>query len=118
MYNQGYEFSVSFKAINTANFSWDIASNLTLTKNKVTTLYQGQPIVGGSSTDTNIAPNIIIAEGESINSLYGFRYYGVNKSNGNPVYYKANGSLVQGNIDDGFYYPYDPANPGAAMTLC
>ncbi|KAF2515173.1 SusC/RagA family TonB-linked outer membrane protein [Flavobacterium foetidum] len=120
MYNQGYEFAVSFKAINNANFSWDLASNLTLTKNKVTTLYQGQAIVGGSSTDTNIAPNIIIAEGESINSLYGFRYWGVNPANGNPVYYKANGSLVQGNINTQTYAVYDPANPanvGTTATL-
>nr|WP_199002758.1 TonB-dependent receptor [Flavobacterium sp. ASV13] len=116
MYNQGYEFAVSFKAINNANFSWDLSSNLTLTKNKVTALYQGQAIVGGSSTDTNIAPNIIIKEGESINSLYGFRYWGVNKANGNPVYYKADGSLVQGNLNTQTYAVYDPANPASLAT--
>ncbi|WP_163401063.1 SusC/RagA family TonB-linked outer membrane protein [Flavobacterium fluviatile] len=116
MYNEGYEFSGSFKAINTANLSWDVSANLTLTKNEVTALYQGQSIIGGSSTDTNIAPNIIIAEGESINSLYGFRYWGVNKANGNPVYYKANGSLVQGNLNNTLYYEYDPADPAKAMT--
>ena len=117
MYNQGYEFSASFKAINTANFSWDVSSNLTLTTNKVTALYQGQPIVGGSSTDTNIAPNIIIKEGESINSLYGYRYWGVNKANGNPVYYKADGSLVQGDLNRSLYFVFDPNNPGAPMIV-
>ncbi|MTH16462.1 TonB-dependent receptor [Flavobacterium sp. LC2016-01] len=116
MYNQGYEFAVSFKAINNANFTWDVSSNVTLSKNVVTGLVDGQDIVGGSSTDTNIAPNIIIRQGESINSLYGFRYYGVNKANGNPVYYKANGTLVQGNLNNSLYYTYDPANPGAAMN--
>ncbi|WP_428232067.1 SusC/RagA family TonB-linked outer membrane protein [Flavobacterium sp.] len=120
MYNQGYEFSVSFKAINTANFSWDVSSNLTLTKNVVTGLVQGQDIVGGSSafgssTDiANIAPNIIIRQGESINSLYGYKYWGVNKANGNPVYYKADGSLVQGNINTSTYAVFDPSNPAAA----
>ncbi|OXG05191.1 TonB-linked SusC/RagA family outer membrane protein [Flavobacterium araucananum] len=120
MYNQGYEFAVSFKAINTANFSWDVSSNLTLTKNKVTGLVDGQDIVGGSSTDTNIAPNIIIRQGESINSLYGYKYWGVNKANGNPVYYKADGSLVQGNLPGGTYSVFDPSNPavaGAASSL-
>ena len=120
MYNQGYEFAASFKAINNANFTWDVSSNLTLTTNEVTALYQGQAIVGGSSTDTNIAPNIIIKEGESINSLYGFKYWGVNKANGNPVYYKADGSLVQGNLNTQSYAVYDPANPanvGTAATL-
>jgi len=120
MYNQGYEFAASFKAINNANFTWDISSNLTLTKNKVTALYQGQSIVGGSSTDTNIAPNIIIKEGESINSLYGFKYWGVNPANGNPVYYKADGSLVQGMLPgSGFtvFNPGTPGTPGAASSL-
>ncbi|BFM43922.1 TonB-dependent receptor [Flavobacterium sp. CFS9] len=114
MYNQGYEFAATFKAINNENFKWDVSSNLTLTKNKVTALYQGQPIIGGSSTDTSIAPNIIIQQGESINSLYGFRYWGVNKANGNPVYYKADGSLVQGNLPGATYSVFDPNNPAAA----
>ncbi|OXA77086.1 TonB-linked outer membrane protein, SusC/RagA family [Flavobacterium aquidurense] len=126
MYNQGYEFAVSFKAINNANFTWDVSSNLTLTKNVVTGLVNGQDITGGSSSFgssqdiVNIAPNIIIREGESINSLYGFRYWGVNKANGNPVYYKADGSLIQGNLATSTYNVFDPANPGttgAAATL-
>jgi TonB-linked SusC/RagA family outer membrane protein len=116
MYNKGYEFALTFKAINTQNFTWDLATNLTLSKNKVTALYNGQEIIGGSSTDTNIAPNIIIREGESINSLYGFEYYGVNPANGNPVYYKADGSLVQGNVNNTTYYKFNPANPGAALV--
>ncbi|QOG02244.1 TonB-dependent receptor [Flavobacterium sp. MDT1-60] len=126
MYNQGYEFAVSFKAINNANFTWDVSSNLTLTKNVVTGLVNGQDITGGSSSFgtsqdiVNIAPNIIIREGESINSLYGFKYWGVNKANGNPVYYKADGTLVQGNLATTTYTVFDPANPGttgAAATL-
>lgn len=126
MYNEGYEFAVSFKAINNANFTWDVSSNLTLTKNVVTGLVNGQDIVGGSSSFgssqdiVNIAPNIIIREGESLNSLYGFKYWGVNKANGNPVYYKADGSLVQGNLATSTYTVFDPANPGtagAAATL-
>lgn len=126
MYNQGYEFAVSFKAINNANFTWDVSSNLTLSKNVVTGLVNGQDITGGSSSFgtsqdiVNIAPNIIIRQGESINSLYGFKYWGVNKANGNPVYYKADGSLVQGNLATTTYTVFDPANPGttgAAATL-
>ncbi|GAA6766116.1 TonB-dependent receptor [Flavobacterium sp. CGRL1] len=80
LYNQGYEFAVSFKAFKNEKFTWDLSSNLTLSKNVVTNVYNGQDIIGGSSTDTNIAPNIIIREGESLNSLYGFRYWGVNKA--------------------------------------
>ncbi|OUL63219.1 TonB-dependent receptor [Flavobacterium sp. AJR] len=117
MYNDGYEFGVNFKAINTENFSWDISTNLTLAKNKVVSLNQGQDIIGGSSTDfVNIAPNLIIREGESINSLYGYKYWGVNKANGNPVYYKGDGSLVQGNISTETYSVFDPNNPTDLST--
>ena len=80
-------------------------------KNQVTNLYLGQDI---------IYTNNIVREGESLNSLYGFEYWGVNKANGNPVYYKADGSLVQGNIANATYYVFDPNNPtvlGAASTL-
>ncbi|OHT47378.1 SusC/RagA family TonB-linked outer membrane protein [Flavobacterium tructae] len=120
LYNEGYEFAVSFKAINNENFKWDVSSNLTLSKNVVTDLVDGQDIIGGTSGDTNIAPNLILREGESMNSLYGFRYWGVNKANGNPVYYKADGSLVQGNLPGSTYSVFDPSNPaaaGAAATL-
>jgi hypothetical protein len=36
--------------------------------------------------------------GEPINALYGYRFAGVNSGNGNPMYFKADGSLIQGNI--------------------
>jgi TonB-linked SusC/RagA family outer membrane protein len=111
LYNKGYEFSASFKAINKENMTWDLSANVTLSKNQVTNLYLGQDI---------IYTNNIVREGESLNSLYGFEYWGVNKANGNPVYYKADGSLVQGNIANATYYVFDPNNPtvlGAASTL-
>ncbi|MGO4770819.1 SusC/RagA family TonB-linked outer membrane protein [Flavobacterium sp. W22_SRS_FK3] len=115
LYNQGYELALAFKAINNQKFKWDVSTNLTLSKNVVTDLVAGQDIIGGTSTDTNIAPNLILREGESMNSLYGFKYWGVNKTNGNPVYYKADGSLVQGNITTSTYFVYDPSDP-AALT--
>jgi TonB-linked SusC/RagA family outer membrane protein len=111
LYNKGYEFSASFKAINKENMTWDLSANVTLSKNQVTNLYLGQDI---------LYTNNIIREGEALNSLYGFEYWGVNKANGNPVYYKADGSLVQGNIANSSYYVFDPNNPsvlGAASSL-
>jgi hypothetical protein len=50
--------------------------------------------------------------GQSIGSFLGYEYAGVNKENGNPLYYKKDGSIVQGNIDDNTYYVYDKNNPG------
>jgi TonB-linked SusC/RagA family outer membrane protein len=109
MYTRGYEFGLDFNPIKTKNLSWNINTNLTLQQNKVTSV--PSDILGGSFTDTNIAPNLIIREGESINSIYGFEYWGVNAANGNPVYYKADGSLVQGNIPTQSYFVFNPADP-------
>ncbi|CAM2973117.1 TonB-linked outer membrane protein, SusC/RagA family [Flavobacterium succinicans] len=110
--NTGLEFGVEAALINNANFKWSVNANLTLQKSVVTSLPSGNAdIVGGSSSDININPNIIIRTNESPNSLFGYEYWGVNKANGNPVYVKANGSLVQGNLNNGTYVVFDPSNP-------
>ena len=111
MSNKGYEFSVDYNAISNKDFNWNISANITFDKNEVLTIPDGQDILGGTFTDANYAANLIIREGESINSLFGYRYWGVNPANGNPVYYKADGSLVQGNIATSNYKVFDPANP-------
>ena len=115
--NEGYEVGLNFSAINNENFKWDVSANLTLQKNKVFNLPNGgADIIGGSSTDPQVNANIIIREGESLNSLYGWKYWGVNSANGNPVYFKADGSLVQGNINSSTYVVFDPANPSNVAT--
>ena len=117
LYNQGYEFGVDLNVINNEKFKWNVNANLTLQKNVVTKLPNGgADIVGGSSTDININPNIIIRQGESANSLYGFQYWGVNPANGYPVYEKADGSLVQGLLTSAAYRVFDPANPSNVST--
>lgn len=116
MLNDGYEFGLDVNLINNRNFKWDVNANLTLQSNKVTSTPNGIDLIGGSSSDVNIAPNIIIRQGESLNSLYGFQYWGVNPANGFPVYYKADGSLVQGNPASQSYSVFDPNNPSNTST--
>ena len=112
MMNKGYEFGIDYRVIEKENFSWNLNANLTLQENKVLKTFGGSDIIGGSSTDSNIMPNIIIREGYSINSLYGYIYWGVNPANGAPVYVKADGTLVQGsNISSSGYTVFDPNNP-------
>src|SRR5690606_12452772 len=86
--------------------------NFSTQNNEVKSLVDGQDIVYEYT---------IHREGESINSIYGYQYEGVNRANGNPIYRKGDGSLVQGNITGnggsaGVYYGYDPANPSALGT--
>jgi len=119
--NEGFEFGINYDVIRSSKFTWNVGANLTLMSNEIVALPNGgADIIGGSSTNTSIAPNIIIREGESMNSLYGFQYWGVNPANGNPVYIKANGTLVQGDVVTSRYYLFDEANPsvlGESSTL-
>jgi TonB-linked SusC/RagA family outer membrane protein len=115
--NTGYEFSVESTIINKNDFKWNVNANVTFQKSVVKSLpLNNSDIVGGSSTDININPNIVIRVNESPNSLFGYQYWGVNGANGNPVYVKADGSLVQGNIPTQTYVAFDPLNPTSVAT--
>lgn len=116
MENKGFEFTANANILKNENFSWSVGGNLTTMKNKVTGLVDGSDIIQSQNGETAY----LIREGESLRSLYGYRYWGVNAANGNPVYYKADGTLVQANIANQGYYVFDPNNPGtlgAASSL-
>ena len=114
--NKGLEVTLNLEVLQKGDFSWDLNLNYTNTKNKVTSLY---PIGTGPATEiTNpgSSPYNIIRVGESIYSLYGYRYAGVNAANGNPVYYKADGSLVQRSVSSGAYTTAASLNDPVAGT--
>lgn len=108
--NSGHEISVEASAVKSENFDWTLTANLSLVKSTVNTLVNGQDINYVDADNFNTGNNIL-REGESPYALYGFKYWGVNPANGNPVYYKTDGSLVQGNIDTQAYRVFDPNNP-------
>lgn len=100
--NKGWEFAMNVIPLKTEDFEINIGANVTFMQNEVKDLYAGRDI---------IYDNNIIREGESINSLYGFKYWGVNPANGNAVYHLQNGSLVQSHFATGNYRVFDPNNP-------
>lgn len=112
MENKGLEVSMGLDIIKKENFSWNISGNYTSINNKVLSLVDGNDIIQSQNGQTAY----LIREGESIRSLFGYKYWGVNMANGNPVYYKADGTLVQGNIANSTYYVFDPSNPTALGT--
>ena len=116
MENRGFEFTANADIIKNENFRWSIGGNATTMKNEVTGLVDGNDIIQSQNGETVY----LIREGESLRSLYGYRYWGVNAANGNAVYYKADGSLVQANTANQGYFKFDPNNPGtlgAASSL-
>ena len=119
--NRGIELSLSGNIIKSRDFNWDFNINYSKVKNKITTLYSvgGLPVANIS----NGAYNIIRA-GDPINIIYGYQSAGVNAANGNAMWYKADGSLVQYNTNStlgtvGNFYLADKATGavGAASSL-
>ncbi|HXJ99250.1 MAG TPA: TonB-dependent receptor [Gelidibacter sp.] len=111
MKNSGVEFSIGATVFNTKDFTWNTDFNLTFTKNRVSNLPGGEDIFPKHTSSAASVHPSIIREGEAVNSLYGFKYWGVNKENGYPVYYKADGSMVQMNYNTSSYVVYNPASP-------
>jgi TonB-linked SusC/RagA family outer membrane protein len=118
--NRGLEFSLSGNIINSKDFKWDFNINYSKVKNEITSLYS----VGGVPVPyiANGAYNIIRV-GDPINIIYGFHYAGVNAQNGNPMWFRADGQLIQYNLTPslgtvGNFYLADKNSPtlGAAAS--
>ena len=115
--NKGLEITFNAIIVRKKDFEWNFNANYTHVKNKIGSLYN----LGGAPVNEIFPSNYNIHRvGESMYSIYGYQYAGVNAGNGNPVYYNAAGQLVQRNIQTGTYHfansMFDPAL-GAATTL-
>lgn len=97
MKNTGVEIELGGTPIKTKNFKWDVNFNMTWYKNRISKLpedrkgqkgyifkddFKSEPAYGYSSGD------YFYGEGESMYSFYTYKYAGVNKENGKPLYYK------------------------------
>jgi TonB-dependent starch-binding outer membrane protein SusC len=115
--NKGIELSIDIALVQSKDFRWNVNANYTKVKNKLLSLYS----IGGIEVkELPIGNYNINRVGESLNSIYGYEFAGVNSGNGNPVYYNAKNELVQRNVGNGGYFfansLSDPAY-GAATTL-
>lgn len=107
--NQGIELSIGATAINRGGFQWNINLNYTKLSNEVIKTF---PNAAGLDADVGVGSYQITAKvGQQQNVLYGYTYSGVNAANGNPMYVKGSGAIVQRNVGTGTYSFYDAANP-------
>lgn len=74
--NRGIEVSLRGEVINTKNFNWTIAANVTYNQNRILELLQDSVVSGVT----------ILKEGYPLNTLYLVEYAGVNPANGNAQY--------------------------------
>lgn len=98
--NNGLEFTLMGDIISTKNFVWNFNANYTKLKNEITSLYSvgGVPVLNIPGSFNRIEV------GQSLNYIWGWNYAGVNTQTGNPMYLKADGSLVQRSTVNGAYY--------------
>ncbi|HYW30872.1 MAG TPA: TonB-dependent receptor [Gemmatimonas sp.] len=89
--NRGIDFNlqtVNFQSRDKNGFEWTSDLNMTFNKNKVTELYDGQPITGTvSNRVTSIA-----AVGQPLGTFFLIEFLRVDPQTGNAVYRKADGS--------------------------
>lgn len=93
LYNKGLELGLNAGVINTSKFSWKLSVNYTNIRNKVTSLADGQDIVG--YTSSNLNNTNITRVGYSVGSIYGAVSAGVNPENGQRIFINAKGEKVQ-----------------------
>ena len=121
MENKGWEFSITAAVVQSKNFSWNSSFNITTAKNTVVSLVEGiteQIVPGPNNGNFNI-----LKTGRPVNGFFGYQYSGVNSGNGNAMWVKADGSLVQYNATTGaaagYYLVVKPGDPsmGAVAAL-
>ncbi len=116
MENKGIELSLNVAIIKNKDLGIDVGFNYTHQKNKVLSLPGGNDIIVSNGTGNYNIQRV----GQPVNALYGYQYAGVNSSNGNPVYIKADGTLLMGNITNSSYFVISDLNSpiqGAAGSL-
>jgi len=89
--NRGIELQLSSTNIKNKDFSWNTGFNIGLNRNKVISLPNGEDIIQsfGSSSARQI-----IREGEALYSWYMPKWAGVDSSNGDPLWYKLDGTTT------------------------
>lgn len=102
--NKGYEISLRWDDKINDNLSYWVGGNFSHNKNELTSLKNVQlnPIIGGSlgnGQNTKILDNTSV--GQPLGSFYMYEYAGVDPTNGQMLYYKADGSKVaQAGLDE------------------
>ena len=118
--NRGIELSLNMDVVKKDNFNWNVNFNYTNITNKIKSLYSLNGVPVTEIPNPLSSPYNIIRVGQPIFALFGYQYAGVNAANGNPCYYKADGSLVQRNVATGNYsylLNLNDPNTGVATTL-
>lgn len=85
MENKGIELAISSKNINKETFAWNTDFNISFNENKVTQLGLNKVYYYASTYTTN-QPAIILKEGYSLGTFYGYVAQGIDPETGDVIY--------------------------------
>ena len=88
MVNRGVELQLNADIIRTKSFVWNISTNISYNRNKITELYNGLDEYELSSTSTKLVV------GHPIGEFYINRYAGVNPANGDALWLDKSGNIT------------------------
>jgi TonB-linked SusC/RagA family outer membrane protein len=94
MYNKGLELTLNGQMINSRDFRWTSNINVSLVKNRVTSLANNNKDIIGSS---GLESSNITRVGNSLGSIFVVRTTGINPDNGLRMYLNNKGETVQYN---------------------
>jgi TonB-dependent starch-binding outer membrane protein SusC len=104
MYNRGFEFSLGVDLIRSGNFQWNILTNASTLKNRITSMPQDEIISGTKK----------LMVGHSINDFWLRQWYGVDPIDGAALYIAEQSAIDASGSDirevDGIMVTTDPNN--------
>ncbi|MFB6455715.1 SusC/RagA family TonB-linked outer membrane protein [Chitinophaga sp. Hz27] len=110
MVNRGIEATISSRNIQGKDFGWSTDVTLGYNKNKILSLYQGQDIINPTNYDGTAFTGTINRVGMPAYTWYLREWAGVDAANGDPLWYKADGSKTN-NINEAAYKTFGTTMP-------
>lgn len=92
--NTGFDISLNATCIQTRDWTWSTTIQGSFMKNRVEKLTAQEPVIYSGSTVSILNDALIVKEGESIGSFFGYRWAGVDDG-GYDTYYTADGEVTR-----------------------
>jgi len=92
--NTGFDISLTATCIQTRDWIWSTTLQGSFMKNRVEKLTSTEPVIYSGSTSSILNDALIVREGESIGSFFGYRWAGVDEG-GYDTYYTAEGEVTR-----------------------
>ncbi len=119
--NKGIEFQIEGAIIRNHDWNWTAGFNIAMNRSKVLDLAGSEYLtVSDSRASSNSGTNLRIVKGQRLYTFYTRDYYGVNPSNGDPLWYDENGKLTSVSSKARYIYAGTPeakATGGFNTTL-